>query len=700
MAKAKPLLIVESPAKAKTIEKFLGRRYHVEASMGHVRDLPKSQLGISVDNGFEPKYITIRGKGPVVKKLRDQAAKASKVYLATDPDREGEAISWHLAHLLKLKEDEPVRVVFNEITKEAVERAVKEPRNIDNTLVDAQQARRLLDRLVGYSLSPLLWRKVRKGLSAGRVQSVAVKLICDREAEIEAFIPEEYWSITADLSTQAEKRLIFSAKYHGSAEEKKELKNEDSVNRILADIHDAQYVVTRVEKKERKRNPALAFTTSTLQQEASRKLGFNVRKTMRISQQLYEGLAIKGEGNVGLITYIRTDSTRLSDTAVNEAQEYIKERFGVKYSTPRKGGKAKEGAQDAHEAIRPSRALRTPDQIKGDLSRDQYRLYKLIWERFIASQMSPAILDTVSVDITANGHVFRASGSTIKFPGFRKVYIEGRDDGVDEDKENILPDLEKGQVLALHQITPKQHFTQPPARYTEATLVKELEEKGIGRPSTYAPIIDTIIQRGYVAFVDKKLEPTELGLVVNEMLEEHFPKIVDVRFTAELEKKLDKIEEGQSEWKRILEDFYGPFAEDLVQADKVIEEVDLADEVTDEVCEKCGKPMVIKHGRFGPFLACSGFPDCRNTRPMLEKVGVPCPKCNGEIVERRSKKGRKFFGCSNYPECDFVSWDKPTEKKCPICESSMVEKYGKRTGRYLNCSNEACDHTEKGKSDE
>ena len=694
----KTLIIVESPAKAKTIKKFVGRDYAVEASMGHVRDLPKSQLGVDIDDHFTPRYITIRGKGKLIERLRQQARQAERVLLATDPDREGEAISWHLCQLLDIDQDSPCRIVFHEITREAVRRALKEPRPIDENLVDAQQARRVLDRLVGYKLSPLLWRKVRRGLSAGRVQSVAVRLVVDREEEIEAFTPEEYWTLTAELERERD-GARFAARYHGDAEGRKDLPDRQAVDRLLADLEGREFRVLGVERKERRRSPAPPFTTSTLQQEASRKLGFSVRRTMRVAQELYEGIELKGEGAVGLVTYIRTDSTRIADQALDEAAAYIARRFGDEYSVPRKqAGRRQAQAQDAHEAIRPTSVWREPDAIKDDLTRDQYRLYRLIWERFVASQMAPAVLDTVTVEIGAGPHRFRATGSTVKFPGFMQLYVEGRDEGEpegDEPGEAILPDLAEGEVLAVRELHPEQHFTQPPPRYTEAMLVRALEEKGIGRPSTYAPIIETIQERGYVVKEDRRFRPTELGRLVTDLLKQYFPDIVDVEFTARMEADLDRIEEGERHWEDVLRDFYGPFSETLARAERQIQRVSLPVEETDEICEKCGRRMVIKHGRYGRFLACPGFPECRNTRPLLEKTGARCPRCGGEIVQRRSRRGRTFYGCSNYPECDFTTWDRPTAETCPECGTFLVEKRS-RQGVRLVCANPACTYQREG----
>ncbi|WP_110933127.1 type I DNA topoisomerase [Paenibacillus bouchesdurhonensis] len=687
---ADSLVIVESPAKAKTIGKYLGSKYIVKASMGHVRDLPKSQIGVEVENDFSPKYITIRGKGSVLKELKDASKKVKKIYLAADPDREGEAIAWHLAHALNMDETETCRVVFNEITKQAVKDAFKTPRKINMDLVNAQQARRILDRLVGYKISPLLWKKVKKGLSAGRVQSVAVKIIMDRENEISAFIPEEYWSITAKLKTGDSS---FEAKFHQLHGEKLELTNEEQVKGILKSIEGAKFKVADVKERERLRHPAAPFTTSSLQQEAARKLNFRAAKTMSVAQQLYEGVDLGKEGTVGLITYMRTDSTRIAESAQVEAKEYIVAKYGDKYApeSPRQYSKKAAGSQDAHEAIRPTSALRDPESVKSFTSRDQYRLYKLIWERFMASQMASAVLDTLSVDIATGEATFRAVGSKIRFHGFMKVYVEGNDDGTTDD-DKYLPPLQVGDELQTEEIEPKQHFTQPPPRYTEARLVKTLEELGIGRPSTYAPTLETIQKRGYVAIEDKKFMPTELGELVIEQMEQFFPEILDVEFTAHMEDDLDNVEEGSEDWVRVLSDFYESFEKRLEVAEEEMKEIEIEDEVSDEICEKCGKPLVYKLGRFGKFLACSGFPDCRSTKPIVKDIGVTCPKCKeGHVVERRSKKGRVFFGCDRYPECDFVSWDRPSAKPCPKCGGLLVEKRNKQGGK-LQCT--ACDHVE------
>lgn len=687
---ADALVIVESPAKAKTIGKYLGSKYIVKASMGHIRDLPKSQIGVEVENDFNPKYITIRGKGSILKELKDASKKVKKVYLAADPDREGEAIAWHLAHALDLDNTQECRVVFNEITKQAVKDAFKTPRKINMDLVNAQQARRILDRLVGYKISPLLWKKVKKGLSAGRVQSVAVKIIMDRENEISAFVPTEYWSITAKLGIRDS---VFEAKFHKLNGVKKELNQESDVQEVLEAIKNAAFEVSNVKEKERQRHPSAPFTTSSLQQEAARKLGFRAAKTMSVAQQLYEGVELGKEGTVGLITYMRTDSTRLSVTAQDEAKELITAKYGEKFlpEAPRQYSKKAAGAQEAHEAIRPTSALREPEMVKEYLSRDQFRLYKLVWERFVSSQMASALLDTLSVDIEAGTATFRAVGSKVSFPGFMKVYVEGNDDGTtDEDK--YLPPLQAGDALNKQEIEPKQHFTQPPPRYTEARLVKTLEELGIGRPSTYAPTLETIQKRGYVAIEEKKFMPTELGELVIEQMEQFFPEILNVEFTANMEGDLDHVEEGSEDWVKVLAEFYESFEKRLVFAEEEMKEIEIEDEVSDEICEKCGKPLVYKLGRFGKFLACSGFPDCRNTKPIIKDIGVTCPKCHeGKVVERRSKKGRVFYGCDQYPGCDFVSWDRPSTKPCPSCGAWMIEKRNKQ-GTKLQCT--SCDHTE------
>ncbi|WP_068774615.1 type I DNA topoisomerase [Paenibacillus sp. FJAT-26967] len=693
---ADSLVIVESPAKAKTIGKYLGSKFIVKASMGHIRDLPKSQIGVEVERGFEPKYITIRGKGSILKELKDASKKVKKVYLAADPDREGEAIAWHLAHYLELNETENCRVVFNEITKQAVKDAFKTPRPINIDLVNAQQARRILDRLVGYKISPLLWKKVKKGLSAGRVQSVAVKLIMDRENEIKAFVPEEYWTITAMLQAG---KANFEAKFYGIDGSKKELGSEEEVNAILKAIEGAPFIVKEVKEKERLRNPSPPFITSSMQQEAARKLNFRAAKTMSVAQQLYEGIDLGKEGTVGLITYMRTDSTRISPVAQEEAKEFILGKYGENFypETPRVYVKKGSNTQDAHEGIRPSSVLRDPDSVKEFLSRDQFRLYKLVWERFVASQMSSAVLDTMTIDLNVNNAMFRAVGSKLKFPGFMKVYVEGNDDGTTEE-DKLLPPLSSGDEVASNDIEPKQHFTQPPPRYTEARLVRSLEELGIGRPSTYAPTLETIQKRGYVAIEEKKFVPTELGDLVIQLMVEFFPEILDVEFTAQMEEELDHVGEGKENWVKVLDEFYTSFEKRLEFAEEEMKEIEIQDEVSDEICEKCGKHLVYKMGRFGKFLACSGFPDCRNTKPIIKDIGVTCPKCKeGKVVERRSKKGRIFYGCDHYPECDFVSWDKPVAQPCPSCGSMMIEK---RTKTAVNHQCVECGFKEELKDEE
>lgn len=683
------LVIVESPAKAKTIERYLGKKYKVKASMGHIRDLPRSQMGVDVEKHFEPKYITIRGKGPVLKELKSAAKKAKKVYLAADPDREGEAIAWHLAHSLDLDFTTDCRVVFNEITKEAIKESFKHPRPINMDLVDAQQARRILDRLVGYNISPLLWKKVKKGLSFGRVQTVAVRLIIEREKEIQAFIPEEYWTIKADFLKD---KTQFEAQFYGVDGKKVELKSEEEVKDILGNIEGNSFTITSVTKKERKRNPAPPFITSSLQQEAARKLNFRAKKTMMLAQQLYEGIDLGKDGTVGLITYMRTDSTRISDTAVEESSQYITQAYGKEFINDTKR-KEKKGAntQDAHEAIRPTSVLREPNSLKEFLSRDQLRLYKLIWERFVASQMASAILDTMSVDLNNGNVVFRATGSKVKFPGFMKVYVEGNDDN-EEEKEKMLPDLVEGDNVFSKDIDPKQHFTQPPPRYTEARLVRTLEELGIGRPSTFAPTLDTIQKRGYVSLDNKRFVPTELGEIMLELTLEFFPEILDVEFTAKMESSLDEVEDGKIEWVNIIDEFYQDFEKRLLRAEAEMKEVEIKDEPAGVDCENCGHPMVFKMGRYGKFMACSNFPECRNTKPIVKEIGVPCPKCEkGNIVERKSKKKRIFYGCDQFPECDFLSWDKPLPRKCPKCEGLLVEKKLKK-GIQVQCVN--CDYKE------
>ncbi|MGG5738478.1 MULTISPECIES: type I DNA topoisomerase [Bacillus cereus group] len=684
------LVIVESPSKAKTIEKYLGKKYKVVASMGHVRDLPKSQMGIEVKNNFTPKYITIRGKGPVLKDLKSAAKKAKKVYLAADPDREGEAIAWHLANTLNVDVESDCRVVFNEITKDAIKESFKHPRAINMDLVDAQQARRILDRLVGYNISPLLWKKVKKGLSAGRVQSVAVRLIIEREKEIQNFEPEEFWTIKTEF---VKGKDTFEASFYGVDGEKVQLTNEEQVNEIIEKMKDNAFSVENVTRKERKRNPALPFTTSSLQQEAARKLNMRAKKTMMLAQQLYEGIDLGKQGTVGLITYMRTDSTRISETAQTEARTYITESFGAEYiGTEKKKETKKSNAQDAHEAIRPTSVMRKPEELKSFLGRDQLRLYKLIWERFVASQMASAIMDTVTAKLINNNVQFRASGSVVKFPGFMKVYVESKDDGAEE-KDKMLPPLEVGETVFSKDIEPKQHFTQPPPRYTEARLVRTLEELGIGRPSTYVPTLETIQKRGYVGLDNKRFVPTELGGIVIELILEFFPEIINIEFTANMEQSLDEVEEGNANWVKIVDDFYVEFEPRLEKAEKEMREVEIKDEPAGEDCELCEHPMVFKMGKYGKFMACSNFPDCRNTKPIVKEIGVTCPKCDkGQIIERRSnKKKRLFYGCGTYPECDFVSWDKPIGRKCPKCEGMLVEKKLKK-GVQVQCI--SCDYEE------
>lgn len=683
------LVIVESPAKAKTIERYLGKKYKVKASMGHVRDLPKSQTGVDVENNYEPKYITIRGKGPVLKELKTAAKKAKKIYLAADPDREGEAIAWHLAHSLDMDIDSKCRVVFNEITKDAIKESFKHPRAINMDLVDAQQARRMLDRLVGYNISPLLWKKVKKGLSAGRVQSIAVRLILDREKEINKFEPEEYWSIDGEF---VKGKSTFDASFFALNGKKFELKSEEDVQSVLKELKNNEFEVTDVTKKERKRNPAVPFTTSSLQQEAARKLNFRAKKTMMLAQQLYEGIDLGKEGTIGLITYMRTDSTRVSEVAQSEAVDYITNQYGKEYLPASKRKEKKNAnAQDAHEAIRPTSILREPNSLKEHLSRDQLRLYRLIWERFTASQMAPAIMDTMSVDLINGQVTFRANGSKIKFPGFMKVYVEGTDDQTEE-KSNMLPNLKVGDKVVKKDIEPKQHFTQPPPRYTEARLVKTLEELGIGRPSTFAPTLDTIQKRGYVTLDNKRFVPTELGEVVSVLLMEFFPEILDVEFTAKMEQDLDYIEEGKENWVKIIDEFYQGFEKRLEVAEKEMQEIEIKDEPAGEDCEQCGSPMVYKMGRYGKFMACSNFPECRNTKAIVKEIGVKCPTCKeGNIIERKSKKRRIFYGCDRYPECEFISWDKPIARSCPKCESLLVEKKLKK-GVQVQCVE--CDYKE------
>lgn len=688
---ANNLVIVESPAKANTIGKFLGKDYKIIASVGHVRDLPKSQIGVDVDKDFEPKYITIRGKGDVISKLKKEAKSADRVFLATDPDREGEAISWHLANLLNIREDDKCRITFNEITKNAVKSAIKAPRRIDMNLVDAQQARRVLDRIVGYKISPLLWRKIRKGLSAGRVQSVATRLICDREDEIEKFVPEEYWTITARVSKK-KAGPAFDAKFFGLQDEKIELKDEAQVNGILKELAGKEYIVQKVKNSEKRKAPAPPFTTSTLQQEAARKLGFPTKKTMMVAQQLYEGIEIKGHGAVGLVTYIRTDSTRISGEAQQETRGFIKGKYGEKYlPEENRVYKNKTASQDAHEAIRPTYIDMEPESIRDSLSNDQFKLYRLIWGRYVASQMASAVYDTVAADIAAGRYMFKANGSKIKFAGFIAVYTEGRDEESD-DGEVTIPEIKEREQLELKKLEEKQHFTQPPQRYTEATLVKVLEEKGIGRPSTYAPIITTILARNYVEKEKKFLLPTELGRIVNDLMKNHFRDIVDVQFTAQMERKLDDVEEGSKKWVEIMREFYMEFVDTLKEAESQIGHIEIPDEVTDILCEKCGRNMVIKTGRFGKFLACPGFPECRNARPILEEAGVSCPKCGGKVLIKKTRRGKRYLGCEKNPQCGFMTWDMPAGENCPKCGNFLVKKYSGRKVQ-IKCSNEGCDFT-------
>lgn len=680
---AKYLVIVESPAKVKTIKKFLGANYEVLASNGHVRDLPKSRLGIDVENDYEPKYITIRGKGDILATLRKEVKKADKIYLATDPDREGEAISWHLYEALKLADKKVFRITFNEITKAAVKDSLKNAKEIDMKLVDAQQARRCLDRMVGYRISPLLWAKVKRGLSAGRVQSVALRIICDREEEINAFVPEEYWTLDAFVKASGEKKII-KAKYHGSGKEKVIIKSKEEVQAIQEAVKKNSFIVEDVKKGERNKKRPLPFTTSTLQQEASKVLNFSTQKTMRLAQQLYEGIDIKGSGTVGVITYLRTDSTRISDEAVAQAKAYIESQYGEEYTVKEDNGKQeKKKIQDAHEAIRPTDISRTPQILKESLSRDQFRLYQLIWKRFVASRMADAVYETVSVKIGAGEHIFTMSGNKIKFDGFRSVYIE--EDETKEEGNILLKNLEKGEILTLDHLEEKQHFTQPPAHYTEASLVKALEELGIGRPSTYAPTITTILARRYIIKENKNIYVTEIGEVVNQIMKKSFPSIVDVNFTAAMETLLDSVEEGNVNWKTIISNFYPDLEEAVTIAEKELEEVKIKEELSGENCEVCGRPMYIKYGPHGRFQACSGFPDCRTTKPYFEKIGIECPKCGKDIVMKKTKKGRRYFGCIDNPECDYMVWQKPSKIKCDRCGDLLLEK-----GNKLVCPNEEC----------
>ena len=685
IVKGKNLVIVESPAKAKTIEKYLGRNYKVVASVGHIRDLKKSTMSVDIDNDYEPQYINIRGKAPLINSLKKEAKAAKAVYLASDPDREGEAIAWHLAHILGLPLEDKNRVVFNEITKDAVKNAFKEPRSIDVDLVDAQQARRILDRLVGYSISPILWKKVKKGLSAGRVQSIALKLIVDRENEINAFIPQEYWSIDGEFKKGAKK---FKAAFWGVDGKKRALNNNDDVMEVMSRLSGPDFDVDKVEKKERRRNSPLPYTTSSMQQDAANKINFRTRKTMMVAQQLYEGLTLGAQGHQGLITYMRTDSTRISPMAQGVAADFITERFGAKYSKHSSKVSNKAGAQDAHEAIRPTNVLNTPEAIAKYLDKDQLKLYTLIWNRFVASQMTAAIFDTMKVNLSQNGVIFIANGSQVKFDGYLAIYN-------DSEKNNMLPDMAAGDAVKKANLKPEQHFTQPPARYSEATLIKVLEENGVGRPSTYAPTLETIQKRYYARLVAKRFEPTELGEIVNKLVVEFFPNIVNTEFTAEMEKDLDKVEEGQRRWVDVVDQFYKPFAIELEKAEVEMEKIVIKDEPDGFDCDVCGHPMVIKLGRYGKFYACSNFPECHNTKAIVKEIGVTCPSCHkGQIIERKTKKNRLFYGCDRYPECEFTSWDKPVGRSCPKCEHYLVEKKVRGGGKQVVCSNETCDYKE------
>ncbi|GAA0734935.1 type I DNA topoisomerase [Clostridium oceanicum] len=681
------LVIVESPAKAKTIKKYLGKNYIVEASMGHVRDLPKSQLGVNIEENYNPKYITIRGKGELLGKLRKQAKKSDKVYLATDPDREGEAISWHLVHALKLDEDKKCRIEFNEITKSSIKKAIGKPRKINDNVVDAQQARRILDRLVGYKISPILWQKVKWGLSAGRVQSVALRMVCDREKEINDFIPKEYWTIECEVHKINGKRA-FKIKLTKKDGKKIEINNEKEAQAIFDELKNGEFKVKKIKNSKKNKNPLAPFTTSTLQQDAYRKLNFSTKKTMSIAQQLYEGIDVKGFGTVGLITYMRTDSVRISKEAKEAAANYIKETYGEEYiPKTERIFKSKKNIQDAHEAIRPTNVAINPEIAKQNLTPQQNKLYTLIWRRFLASQMASCILDSTSIVIENGVYEFRASGSKVKFDGFMKVYEYYKEE---EKKVVKIPELKEDEKLEEKSTDKEQHFTQPPARYSEASLVKTLEENGIGRPSTYAPIISTILDRKYVEREKKTLKPTELGEIVNNIVSEYFNQIVDLEFTADMESNLDAVEAGKKEWTDVVDKFYSPLKKSIEIAEKEIEKITIEDKVTDVICEKCGKNMVIKHGRYGDFLACPGYPECKNTKPIVEEINVKCPKCDGKVQVKKSRKGRKFFGCSNYPECDFVSWFEPVEEKCPECGSYMVKKHSKAKGDYYQCSNDEC----------
>ena len=685
------LIIVESPAKAKTIGKYLGKGYKVEASQGHVCDLPKSQLGVDIDHDFDLKYITIRGRGDILSRIRKEAKNASQVYFATDPDREGEAISWHLFHVLGVDESTPCRIEFNEVTKKAVQAAIKNPRKLDMGRIDAQQARRALDRLVGYKISPLLWVKVKKGLSAGRVQSVATRMVVDREREIDNFIPEEYWDISAECAVKNEKKASsFTARFATLDGKKTPVRNSEEAEMIRQLIVSGDFSVTDIKKKDRKRQPAPPFTTSSLQQEAGRKLSFTTAKTMQVVQQLYEGVDLEGEGAQGLVTYIRTDSVRISDEAMAALRAFIPEKYGKEYLPEEKNEyKGRKNAQDAHEAIRPTDVTRTPESIRSSLSREQFMLYRLIYNRYVASQMAPAVYETLSAEITDRRVGLRFYGEHKVFAGFTALYEEGTDEAA-ENVEMTLPALKEGQKIAVQNISTDQHFTQPPSRFTEASLVRTLEENGIGRPSTYAPTITTIIARGYVSREKKRLFPTELGIMVTEMMEKYFSRIVDTEFTAIMEEKLDEVEEGKQDWKQILREFYPEFESTLSVAEKEIEKVEVKDDISDVPCDKCGTLMVYKMGRFGRFLACPNFPECRNTMPILKYIDAPCPQCGKRLLEKTSRKNRRFYGCEGYPECDFVSWDKPIAEKCPQCGSYLVEKRNSRRGVQHVCSSENC----------
>ena len=694
MAASSKLIIVESPAKARTIAKFLGRGYKVEASQGHVRDMPKSQLGVDVDNNFAIKYITIHGRGKILAKIRKEAKNASKIYLATDPDREGEAISWHLAQTLDMDVSSPCRIEFHEITQKAVENALKNPRPIDLDKVDAQQARRALDRLIGYKISPLLWAKVKKGLSAGRVQSVATRLVVDREQDIEDFIPEEYWDVSANalLPTARGRKTTFTLRLSTLDGKKAELHNEDEAKAAQARVENANFAVYGIKHGERHKLPAPPFTTSSLQQEAGRKLNFTTQKTMQVVQQLYEGVDLEGDGTQGIVTYIRTDSVRVSEEALQAVRAYIPERFGAEYlpETPNEF-KGRRNAQDAHEAIRPTDVTRTPDSIKASLTKEQFQLYRLIYSRFLASQMKPALYDTLSMDVSGDGVGMRFYGEHKRFAGFTSVYEESTDE-VQESAESTLPQFEEGAPVIIESVESQQHFTQPPTRYTEASLVRMLEEKGIGRPSTYAPTITTIIARGYVMRENKRLYPTELGKMINAMMTQYFGPIVDTEFTAELEDQLDEVEEGDMDWHTVLQEFYPPFETMLESAENAIEKVEIKDEPSDVICDKCGAQMVYRMGRFGKFLACPRFPECRNTKPILNYIEAKCPKCGGRLLEKTSRKNRKFYGCENYPECDFVSWEMPVNERCEKCGSYMTLKRSRKGEEWHLCSNETCRH--------